>query len=68
MQDLTEAHVAKIPPCDIECTEPAAYDGKTVDGPWAYMCETHFRLLGVGLGTGKGQRLALYPATERNSK
>lgn len=35
----------------------AVYDGKTVHGPWAYMCEEHFGAMGVGLGTGRGQRL-----------
>lgn len=35
----------------------AKYDGKTVHGPWAYMCEEHFGAMGVGLGTGRGQRL-----------
>lgn len=32
------------------------YDGKTKSGPWATMCETHFKRHGVGLGTGKGQQ------------
>lgn len=35
----------------------AAYDGATQYGPWANMCEKHFKVIGVGLGTGKGQRL-----------
>ena len=57
----TVARVDRIPPCDI-CREqgrqrPAQYDGKTVWGPWAYMCEAHWRRYGVGLGLGKGQRL-----------
>lgn len=40
-------------------TEPvsAQYDGKTTDGPWALMCESHFEAHGIGLGTGKGQRI-----------
>jgi hypothetical protein len=33
------------------------YDGKTVLGPWALMCEEHFQELGIGLGIGKGQKL-----------
>lgn len=37
--------------------EPAQYDGATKHGPWAYMCEQDFQLHGVGLGTGRGQRL-----------
>jgi hypothetical protein len=53
----------EIPDCDICKYEehkdgvPAAYDGKTVHGPWGYMCEKHFGSHGIGLGTGKGQRL-----------
>lgn len=35
----------------------AKYDGKTVLGPWAYMCDDHFGVLGIGLGTGRGQKL-----------
>jgi hypothetical protein len=58
----TEVTVTSIPPCDL-CKDlgkstPAAYDGKTTFGPWAYMCEEHWKLYGVGqLGTGYGQRL-----------
>ena len=35
----------------------ASYDGSTRLGPWALMCERHFKVYGRGLGTGKGQRL-----------
>ena len=35
----------------------AQYDGKTKVGPWAYMCEEHFQIYGIGLGPGRGQRL-----------
>ena len=48
--------IAEQKTCDI-CDKPAEYDGKTILGPWAYMCEQHFSKLGVGLGTGKGQKL-----------
>lgn len=59
--------VSRLPDCDIckyvgrptNKIEKAAYDGKTKDGPWANMCEHHFNQYGVGLGTGKGQRLIL---------
>ncbi len=30
-------------------------DGKTILGPWAYMCPSCFKEYGIGLGTGKGQ-------------
>lgn len=31
-------------------------DGRTITGQWAWMCNICHKLLGVGLGTGKGQR------------
>ena len=58
-----EAVVDAIPNCDLcaagkaSVVNPAAYDGATVMGPWAYMCEAHFRQYGVGVGEGRGQRL-----------
>lgn len=62
MEDnVTETVVDEIPQCQFvhgtRDPELALYDGKTIHGPWAYMCAEHFRLYGVGLGTGKGQRL-----------
>jgi len=44
------------PECDI-CELPAAVDGKTRRGPWAYMCTEHYDRLGSGLGAGRGQVL-----------
>lgn len=41
--------------CDL-CGSKTGYDCKTRMGSWAYLCETHFKSLGVGLGTGKGQK------------
>jgi len=32
-------------------------DGRTQMGPWAGMCEEHFKQYGMGLGLGYGQRL-----------
>jgi hypothetical protein len=59
-----EVTVSRLPDCQIcksrsDVPVPAAYDGKTVFGPWAYMCEADFAKYGVGLGTGEGQRLIL---------
>jgi len=54
--DGTEVYVEKLPKCDF-CDKPALYDGKTIMGPWAHMCEEHFKQYGVGLGTGRGQKL-----------
>ena len=63
----TVAVVASRPECDL-CTQEgetseALYDGKTRQGPWGYMCQAHFDRLGVGLGTGRGQKLVT--VTER---
>lgn len=57
------AYVASLPECDIHKHElmiegvPASYDGKTKHGPWAMMCQSCFEQNGIGLGTGRGQRL-----------
>lgn len=55
MADKT--YVEKLPKCDFHPEHDALYDGKTADGPWANMCEFAFFRWGVGLGTGRGQRL-----------
>ena len=39
------------------CDRTAEYDGRTIYGPWAYMCKAHYQMYGVGLGLGKGQRI-----------
>ena len=53
-----EVRVSQLPKRDFcDCT--AHYDGRTASGAWANMCEFHFVNKGVGLGTGKGQRLIL---------
>lgn len=56
-----EAVVARMPNCDL-CqqkgkTTEAVIDGATRMGPWAYMCQSHFRQYGLGLGEGVGQKL-----------
>lgn len=58
------AEVAVLPNCDICKTNGkenvvAEYDGKTSMGPWANMCAEDFKTFGMGLGTGKGQKLVL---------
>jgi hypothetical protein len=40
---------------------PATVDGKTIMGPWAYMCDEHHKAYGCGLGTGRGQRISEAP-------
>ena len=61
MSDHTVAEVSSLPDCDfckrIGRSTPAAYDGATRFGPWAFMCLYHFNSFGVGLGLGRGQRL-----------
>lgn len=60
----TQVTMSSLPNCDL-CTQegkqtPARYDGRTVMGPWAYMCEAHWMSHGCDmLGTGHGQRLIL---------
>jgi len=59
----SEVGVTRLPNCDFcrvnGLTHKAEYDGRTRRGVWANMCEQHFKLHGVGLGTGRGQRLVL---------
>lgn len=56
----TSVKMHTIPKCDICTGNDAAYDGRTNMGPWAYMCESCWKVHGVGkLGTGFGQRLEL---------
>ena len=56
--------VEKKPRCDF-CGSEAKYDGKTKLGPWAYMCEICFEKFGIGLGTGKGQKLIVDDGDEK---
>lgn len=42
--------------CDF-CKEIAWVDGRTNQGPWAFMCEVCFLCFGIGIGEGKGQIL-----------
>lgn len=59
----TTVSVPELPDCDFckeqGVTSKAHYDGKTVFGPWANMCNEHYVTYGLGLGTGIGQRLIL---------
>jgi hypothetical protein len=41
--------------CHKECGK-TLYDGMTDMGPWAVMCQQCFRMHGVGVGPGKGQK------------
>lgn len=59
----TTARVYELPKCDF-CKDQgvdreAHYDGRTVNGMWAFMCTEHFNAIGSGLGMGRGQRLIL---------
>lgn len=73
----TIAKVVRIPQCDFCKEEakalaqsgvftdfviqPAEYDFKTVEGPWAFGCKEHFNIHCKydSLGLGKGQKLEL---------
>ena len=61
MSEVT--YVKELPACDIckagGIESEAEFDGKTIEGPWANMCNPHFHIHGTGLGTGKGQRLVV---------
>lgn len=65
--------VTSLPDCDIHkhsMNTPgvtAAYDGATTMGPWANMCEPCFAQYGVGLGTGRGQRLLVAGSPEADA-
>lgn len=50
------------------CEGEAAYDGKTIYGPWAFMCPNCFEAFGVGLGLGKGQKLEPTIEKEEDTK
>ena len=61
----TEVIVPHIPKCDIckhkgidPCPD-AVVDGAMTQGSWAYMCQECFMRYGVGLGTGRGQKLVV---------
>jgi hypothetical protein len=56
-EHTTTKLVGPRPTCDICNVRPAAIDGKTVHGPWAFMCDPCHSKIGVGLGLGQGQRL-----------
>lgn len=59
--DLKEIIVKVLPDCDVckmkNVKREAHYDAKTKMGSWGYLCEEHFGEMGIGLGTGFGQRL-----------
>jgi len=52
------AYVLELPNCDI-CKDgtKAEYDAKTIFGAWGYLCKKCFEKYGIGLGTGRGQKL-----------
>jgi hypothetical protein len=71
----TKAYVASLPKCDFcaELGKPAVdahYDGKTKLGPWASMCDEHWTMFGIGLGTGVGQEYVVgeKPARDRHAE
>lgn len=56
---MNTVKVTALPDCDICKKQKAKYDGKTLMGPWAYMCQSCYDTSGVGLGTGLGQELVV---------
>jgi len=65
----SEVFVTTLPFCDLkkvfhpDTDALASVDGKTKMGPWANMCTGCFEQVGIGLGTGKGQKLTLRART-----
>jgi len=53
--------IGDVTDCDVCHDEIQGHfiDGKTIYGPWALMCDTCHGKVGVGLGTGYGQRYNL---------
>jgi len=51
-----------LPGCD--GSPDIIIDGRMqMGGGWANMCEGHHKLMGVGLGVGKGQKFRIDPET-----
>lgn len=42
--------------CGDKFLDGVMYDCKTVHGPWANLCSNCYKIYGVGLGTGLGQK------------
>ena len=63
MSEVT--YVDRLPDCQIHTHRfghpgvPAMVDGRTMQGHWAYMCQSCHERYGIGLGTGKGQRFVI---------
>ena len=57
-------HIGHEPLCqqcvkyDMVPPRKAEYNARLTDGNWAYVCRGHFLLDGVGLGSGKGHKIA----------
>lgn len=43
--------------CDVCNKDWSLYDAKTKMGEWAYMCLHCYKIYGIGLGLGKGQKI-----------
>lgn len=66
MKNHTEVFVSELPTCDICQSRAAAFDVKTIRGPWGNLCEScasmhvaHDENGDIKLGLGIGQRLIL---------
>ena len=55
----------ELPKCQF-CDALARYDDKTKMGPWAYMCERHHKVYGVGVGYKLEKRVKI--AAEKTDK
>lgn len=59
-EDVKTCKMKVYPSCNMcDGRGNARYDGKTILGTWAYMCPPCFKRYGMGLGTGKGQKIRI---------
>jgi hypothetical protein len=67
----SKVEVVVLPKCDFcsmqKVEKDAMFDGATSFGSWANMCMSHFAQYGIGLGTGRGQKLVLKKQQENTS-
>jgi hypothetical protein len=63
--DICQAQRFRVPHSGIKTGGEVFIDGRTRMGPWACMCPPCFEDVGVGLGTGRGQKYQWNEAEQR---
>lgn len=67
---MKTVYFEKLPRCDYEnldCTGNAVYDAPTIDGPWAHMCEHHYKIFAASMADKIGCKLAQRDKVEEKS-